>query len=186
MFCKKCGKQLPEGSQFCTGCGAQMGEGSETETAFLGTAPSSGDAIIGMKTKLGISVGLAGAAVYFLGLFGGYLALIVAVGYILLAEKNEWLRKAAVKAAVVMFAFSIVGAIVGFLPDLTSFISQFLGIFKVRPDLSIISSLSSLLVLVVNVLEKLVMLLLGINALRQGSFTIKPIDSFVETHTDNA
>ena len=182
MFCKQCGKQLPEGSQFCTGCGAQMGEAADSETVFLGSKQSSEG--IGMKTKLGISVGLAGAAVYFLGLFGGYLALIVAVGYILLAESNEWLHKAAVKAAVVMFTFSLVALIVGFLPDATSFISQFLGIFKVRPDLSIINSLCSLLVLVVNVLQKIVLLLLGINALRQGSFTIKPIDNIVDAHTN--
>jgi len=25
MFCKQCGKTLPEGAQFCTGCGAQLG-----------------------------------------------------------------------------------------------------------------------------------------------------------------
>ena len=182
MFCKQCGKELPAGSQFCTGCGAQLGEAAETETVFLGAKQTSES--ISMKTKLGISVGLAGAAVYFLGLFGGYLALIVAAGYILLAENNEWLRKTAVKAAVVMFTFSLVGLLVGLLPDATSFISQFLGIFKVRPDLSIINSLCSLLVLVVNVLQKIVLLLLGISALRQGSFAIKPIDDMVEKHTN--
>ena len=42
------------------------------------------------KTKLGISVGLLGAAIYFMGLFGGYLVAVLLAGYILMFEENEW------------------------------------------------------------------------------------------------
>ena len=45
-----------------------------------------------MKSNLGISVGLLGAVAYFAGLFGGYVPLLVVVGYILLREQNYWLR----------------------------------------------------------------------------------------------
>ena len=27
MYCKNCGKQLPDGAQFCDGCGAQQVDG---------------------------------------------------------------------------------------------------------------------------------------------------------------
>ena len=40
------------------------------------------------KTKLGISVALAAAALYFLGLFGGYIITGIAVGYVLLREES--------------------------------------------------------------------------------------------------
>ena len=41
------------------------------------------------KTRLGISVGLLGAGVCFLGLVGGYLVTAILAGYILLFEENE-------------------------------------------------------------------------------------------------
>ena len=47
------------------------------------------------KTTLGISVGLAGAAVYFCGL-AGVIPVLLAAGYILLREQHPWLRRAAV------------------------------------------------------------------------------------------
>ena len=49
------------------------------------------------KTRLGISVGLLGAAIYFMGLFSGYLLAVLLAGYVLLFEENSWLRKNAVK-----------------------------------------------------------------------------------------
>lgn len=51
------------------------------------------------KTKLGISVGLLGAIIYFTSLFGSsYLIAILLCGYILLVEDNPWLRKTSVKS----------------------------------------------------------------------------------------
>lgn len=59
------------------------------------------------KTRLGISVGLLGAAIYFMGLFSGYLLAVLLAGYVLLFEENSWLRKNAVKAMSVMAVFSL-------------------------------------------------------------------------------
>ena len=65
------------------------------------------------KTKLGISVGLLGAAVYFCGVLS-LLALIIVAGYILLVEENIWLRKSAVKAVVIYVSFAIIETIFSF------------------------------------------------------------------------
>lgn len=43
------------------------------------------------KTRLGISVGMLGAAIYLTGLFSGYLVVVLMVGYVLLFEENSWL-----------------------------------------------------------------------------------------------
>ena len=51
-----------------------------------------------MKTKIGISIGLLGSAVYFVGLVGGWIPLILIAGYVLLSEAYEWLRMSAIKA----------------------------------------------------------------------------------------
>ena len=53
------------------------------------------------KTKLGISVALTAALLYFLGLISP-IALVVAAGYVLIAEKDQWLRKSAVQALAIM------------------------------------------------------------------------------------
>ena len=50
------------------------------------------------KAKLGISVGLLGAAIYLTALSGSLLGLLVLAGYVLLVEDNQWLRLSAVKA----------------------------------------------------------------------------------------
>ena len=40
------------------------------------------------KTRFGISVGLMGAAIYFVGLFGGYAAMLLLAGDVLLFGEN--------------------------------------------------------------------------------------------------
>ena len=57
-------------------------------------------------TKLGISVGMLGAAIYFTGLFSGYIVPVLLVGYVLMFEENGWLRRSAVKAISLMVFFS--------------------------------------------------------------------------------
>ena len=52
------------------------------------------------KTRLGISVGMLGAAVYLTGLFSGYLVAILMAGYVLLCEENGWLKRSDIKAVV--------------------------------------------------------------------------------------
>lgn len=60
------------------------------------------------KTKLGLSVGLVGAALYFLGLFSFIPAFLLAA-YVLLMEENQWLKRAAVKMVAVLIGFSCWG-----------------------------------------------------------------------------
>ena len=42
-----------------------------------------------MKTKLGISVAMFAAGTYLLGLFSGYLALLLIAGYVVIILKRE-------------------------------------------------------------------------------------------------
>lgn len=77
------------------------------------------------KTRLGISAGLLGAAIYFVGLFSGYLVAVVLTGYVLLFEENSWLRKSAVKAVFVMALFSLLITVLNLVPNAISFINDF-------------------------------------------------------------
>ena len=76
------------------------------------------------KSKLGISVGIVGAALYFAGLFNGLLLIAIIAGYVLIAEENQWLRRTAVKSVVLYILFALVSAVIGLLPDSIGLISQ--------------------------------------------------------------
>ena len=80
------------------------------------------------KTKLGVSVGIFGAFLYVAALFGGYIAITLLAGYVLLMESNEWLKKTAVKAVATLACFSFLSLLVGLIPDAVDVIT---GVFNV-------------------------------------------------------
>ena len=80
------------------------------------------------KTKLGISVSLAAALLYFLGLIN-MVALIVAVGYVLIAEKDQWLRKAAVQSLAITLGYQIISSVLGVGNRLFGFINDIIQNF---------------------------------------------------------
>lgn len=134
------------------------------------------------KTKLGISVGLFGTAIYFLGLFSGYLVTVLLVGYVLLCEDNQWLRKAAVKAISVMVLFSFVSAIINLIPNAMSFIDYIVSMFGGNFYIAFISNLVNAVVTALNVIEKLLLLGLGVKALNQGTIAVPVVDGLINKY----
>ena len=134
------------------------------------------------KTKLGISVGLMGAILYFVGLFSGYVAITLLVGYVLLCEENMWLKKAAVKALAVMMLFSFASAIINLIPNFINFIDDIAIIFGGNFYISIISKLVNMIVSALNILQKLLLLILGVKALNQGTITVPVVDNLINKY----
>lgn len=132
------------------------------------------------KTKLGISVAVLGAAVYFTGLFSGYLITIVLAGYILLMEENVWLKKAAVKSVALMICFSILSAVLGLIPDVIGFVDSIFNIFGGSFHISVLTNIVYMLRDGLDLVEKVLFLLLGLKALNQGTIKVPVIDKFVE------
>ena len=81
------------------------------------------------KTKLGVSVGIFGAFLYVAALFGGYIAITLLAGYVLLMESNEWLKKTAVKAVATLACFSFLSLLVGLIPDAVDVITEVFNVF---------------------------------------------------------
>lgn len=136
-----------------------------------------------MKTRLGISVGMAAAAVYFLGLLSNYTVLVLAVGYILLAEPNPWLRKTAVKAFVVCLAFSLISTIFGFLPTALGMLMDVLSIFEVGlGGLYVVNNLLGLVQTIISVVRTILLLALGFMAFNQSTIPLGPIDNLIHKH----
>ncbi|MBP3567770.1 MAG: hypothetical protein J6K04_01260 [Lachnospiraceae bacterium] len=124
-----------------------------------------------MKTKLGISVTMLAVTAYLLGLFSGYLALVLVAGYVLLCETDEWLKKSVVKALVVCLAFSLVSALIGFIPNAISLVDDLLNIFGGNFSIGFISRIVVFINTVLSVLQKLLML--GLAAMAASNKTIK-------------
>jgi hypothetical protein len=131
------------------------------------------------KTKLGISIGLLGAALYFTGLMN-FLGLIVLAGYVLLFEKNEWLKRSAVKAVAIVIGFTLISVLIGISNDILGIFNNLLSWFKISFRLSWPLKLDSIALNVFGVLQKIVLLLLGFKAFTQGSLTVGPIDKVVD------
>jgi len=139
-----------------------------------------------LKTKLGISVGLFGAALYFSGLFGGYLVLLLLAGYVMLVENNEWLRKTAVKAVTLLIAFSLLPTLIGLIPSLIGWINGILRVFSDEVSIS-----TSLLSKIVNVIDSTIdigrivlFVCLGIKAFNQGTIAIPVVDGVADKYAE--
>lgn len=134
------------------------------------------------KTKLGITAGALGAATFFAGLFGGYLVAVVLAGYVLLFEENAWLRRCVVKAIVLMFFFSFLTVLVNLLPDAISFISNLVSIFGGSFKVSIVGKIVACITSGISIIQKVLMLGLGIKATRQETIVIPFFDSLVSEY----
>lgn len=134
------------------------------------------------KTKLGISVGLLGAVIYFMGLFSGFLVTILLAGYVLLCEENEWLRKSAVKAVVVMVFFSVLSAVVTLIPEAIGVIDSLASIFGGSVYIAFVSNLVSAVLSVLNIIEEVLLLGLGLKALNQGTIAVPVVDKLIDKY----
>lgn len=134
------------------------------------------------NTRLGIKVGLLGAALFSLGLFGGYTSLILMAGYILLFEENPWLRRSAVKAAILLVIFSFISTIINLVPDGIDVVVNFISMFNNNFYASSIKNFFSAIVGIVNIVEKVLFLGLGIKALNQGTIVIPWIDNLISKY----
>ena len=136
------------------------------------------------KTRLGISVGLLGAAIYFMGLFSGCLVAVVLAGYVLLFEENSWLRKSAVKAVSVMAVFSLLITVLNLVPNAISFVDDFVSIFGGNFHVAVLSNLISAAVAALNIIEKLLMIGLGVKALDQGTIAVPVVDNLINKYME--
>jgi hypothetical protein len=133
------------------------------------------------KTRLGISVGLFGAALYFMGLIST-IPLVIMAGYVLLFEGNEWLRKTAVKAVAVVVFFSIFSSIIGLVNNSSTFLTDIVLLFNVTPEIAWLSRILSICRAVLSFVQTLFLLMLGFKSLGQGSVKVGSVDKTIDNH----
>ncbi len=136
------------------------------------------------KSRLGISIGLLGAIFFFACFFGGYIPTILLAGYILLVEESAWLKRITVKGVVLMITFSVIAALINFIPNIMGFIDDIARIFNGNVYLPVVNNIVNVLLTALNLVEKVLFLLLGFKALKQETVIIAPVDALVSKYMD--
>lgn len=134
------------------------------------------------KTKLGISVGLLGAAIYFMGLFSGFFITVILAGYVLLVEDNMWLRKNAVKAVVLLTFLTLFTTGINLIPNLIGFINNLAAVFGGKFEIAVLSHIVIVIDSGIDIVEKVLFILLGTKALNQGTIEIPVVDKLIEKY----
>lgn len=134
------------------------------------------------KTKLGVSVGVLGAFVFTVALFGGYTPSILLVGYVLLMETNEWLRKSAIKALATLACFSVLNILIGLIPDVLNWIASLINVFGASLYFSFINNIFGVVGSLVSVMKEVVFIALIFKALSQGTIKIPVVDNLINKY----
>lgn len=135
-----------------------------------------------LKTKLGISIALVGAAMYFLGAFSFTPAVLLA-GYVLIAEENDWVKRQAAKMIGVVLLFALLSIAVGWIDDVVSVVNIIVRWFNQDVYLSVPANLTSLCRYIISLAKEVLLLVMGFRALGMKSvklgFIDRPLDKFM-------
>ena len=137
------------------------------------------------KTKLGISVGMLAAIVYFSTAVFGYFALLLVGGYILFVEKTEWLKKCVIKAVVLMLLYSLISTVIGIIPQFLSFGGGEEDLFgSYYLYLTGTYQIVAAVLVLLNLMRIVLFLVLGAKALQEKTITIPIVDRFINAYMD--
>lgn len=134
------------------------------------------------KSKLGVSIGLMGAAAFLLTYFSGYTPVLLLTGYVMLREDDAWLKKTCVKAIIVSAFFDAIRALINLIPDVLGWLYSLVNLFDGRFDYTLISNICSLCTRAFSIIELCLFLVLGLKALKQSSVNVPFVDKLLEKH----
>jgi len=134
-----------------------------------------------VKTKLGVSVGLLAAAAYFVGLIA-MTPLFLVAGYIIIMEEDMWLRKAAVRAVIIVVAFAVLSTFLGLLDNSTSLINLITQLFRQTANIRDVDRVIQILQTILTICERMILLIMGFAALRQRKVNLAPVDNLMNHH----
>lgn len=117
------------------------------------------------KTKLGLSVKICNALVFLLFLFGGYTVGLLALGYVLLFEKDQSLRVSAVTALLAAVAYSLIQMLISLLPNVVEIFVSMLNIFQVYVNANFLHNIYNFLSNILSLLKTVVFVILAFLAI---------------------
>lgn len=141
------------------------------------------------KSKLGISVGLLCAILYFSYLFNTMIIPLAIIAYILIVEENIWLKKSAVKSLVVYVVISVVlPFVISIIPELLDIVDNLLNVFDVYlrnyQFFNVVYNIFDFFTSIVYFVRTIVFILLGALALKQSTIKLPFVDDFINKYMD--
>ena len=132
------------------------------------------------KTKFGISVGLMGAIFCILGAVMGIQWPVLAIaGYILIKEENEWLKRIILKVIIILLAGAAIKMLVPYafriVYDIIDLFSDEYKMFSTNWT----GKISDFITRYVSVIVDVILVLMGLKALKQGHFPVKSVDNII-------
>lgn len=131
------------------------------------------------KSTLGIPYGVLAAVLYISCLYSGALAVFLVAGYILLKEKEEWIRTQAVKVILLMLVFGVFTIVLGLIPDTIALLSSFVSIFGGSISIPFVSNIISFLTTAIIYIKNIVFLVLAYKSLSEKTVKIPFVDSII-------
>lgn len=132
-----------------------------------------------LKTKLGISIALVGAAMYFLGMFSLIPAVLLA-GYVLIAEENEWVKRQAARMVGVVLLFGLLSIAIGWIDEFVGMLNIVVRWFNDEVYLKVPGNLTGLLQYIISIVKEVFLLVMGIMALNMKSIKFPLVDKLLD------
>lgn len=132
------------------------------------------------KTKLGISIGIVGAALYFLACINIIPAFLLAA-YVLLNEENEWLKKTAIKMMIVTVSFSLLLVGVGLIQDIFGVLNSVINWVSIS-NFTVPLNLDRILQYIISFIQDFVLIVMGFKALSMGTVKSAFVDKLIDKH----
>lgn len=132
------------------------------------------------KSKIGVSVGLLGAMMFFMGTIN-ILAAIIIAGYVLIKEENQWLKKAAVKMLIVIAAFGVLLSCMNLVDNVLDVINVMINWFTYK-NIRLPLGIDNIYRYACYFIEDALLLLLGFKALSMGTVKLGFFDKIINKH----
>ncbi len=132
-----------------------------------------------LKTKLGISIALVGAAMYFLGMFS-FIPAVLLAGYVLIAEENEWVKRQAARMIGVVLLFGLLSIAIGWIDEFVGMLNIVVRWFNDEVYLKVPGNLTGLLQYIISIVKEVFLLVMGIMALNMKSIKFPLVDKLLD------
>lgn len=132
-----------------------------------------------LKTKLGISIALVGAAMYFLGMFS-FIPAVLLAGYVLIAEENEWVKRQAARMVGVVLLFGLLSIAIGWIDEFVGMLNIVVRWFNDEVYLKVPGNLTGLLQYIISIVKEVFLLVMGIMALNMKSIKFPLVDKLLD------
>lgn len=137
-----------------------------------------------LKTKLGVSIALVGAAMYFLGAIS-FIPAVLLAGYVLIAEENEWVKRQAARMIGVVVLFGLLSIAVGWIDDVVGILNIIVRWFNKDAYLSVPANLTYLVQYIISIVKEVLLLVMGFMALGMKNLKLAPIEKLLDKFMSN-